>query len=175
MMRYSLLFNRRVALIIALLLSQIEITYGREIKEQQLAKDEAYILVAFEGELIKNLKFSRVGTDERIPLTKNWDLIKVKEGHVYLKLIKSHYFNVYIPPFPEPSSEKNSAYIKAGTITYIGEWHFERKVRPKLRWDLDIKYPNTHLLKVLESNPWVEKYPLHIGFINGKTMNLLWE
>jgi len=174
-MRYSLLFNSRAALIIVLLLSQIEITYGREIKEQLLAEDEAYILVAFEGELIKNLKFSRIGTDERISLSKKWDLIKVKEGHVYLKLVKSHYFNVYIPPFPEPSREKSNAYVKAGTITYIGEWHLKRYVHPKLGWDLDIKYPNTHLVKVLESNPWVEKYPLYIGLINGKTMNLLWE
>ena len=85
MMRYSLLFNRRVALIIALLLSQIEITYGREIKEQQLAKDEAYILVRRHN--FSNFHLGRKNTWKQINIPANQEVL-----HLFFRSLLYFFF-----------------------------------------------------------------------------------
>ena len=138
------------------------------------------------------LKFKKINSKDQFSAMyqKKPQLLVAKSGRYYFKTIEWKQF-VYnglgFNSIPEPKYMNDTISIKAGTVTYIGDWILDYDViEPKI--DLDIvgaktvttfriypEYNEETVLDVLPDNTWLKEYPLCIATDKGKTMELSWE
>lgn len=170
-------------------------------EEVKLGEDEAIVIVKVKMQgsytVTKSgtkfsLKFRRVGSKDQfsVKYTKKPQILTVKSGRYYFKTMELHQFaheGLGFNSNPEPKYLNNTISIKAGTVTYIGNWiighnSLERRTEPGMggiksfgNFGIKTDYHGKTVLDVLPDNPWLKQYPLYVATDKGKTMELGWK
>lgn len=144
--------------------------------DSALGGEQGYVLVSSSFEDVRFLIFSKYRSKGKFTVNRDARLIKVPAGKYHYKSAVSIFQNVTFYAFDEPDTDLHTFEVRAGAVTYIGNWVLARKdIRNDIDWDLTVEFPPEPMLRAKRDFPWVKSYPLYVAKTGSPPLELSWD
>ena len=152
-----------------------------------LGSGQAYVILGLEDKNrnIETLRFQEYLTGETFDVTavfnQSTEELDVEPavitgGNYYLAKIMTVSETVAPITFDKPEKVDATFKVFPGSVTYIGTWYFDDRVRSDINTRLKIKkgYPDETIVKLADKYPDLTRYPLVVATDEGKLFRHDW-